>query len=334
MTKATFRVCIPIAVAASVLCVAAATAITFNEPGYAQHIVASIPGSQSNHFGGVVGGLDGNAYVVGGFRADAFRITPAGSVTVLTVGAASNLLGVGLIGSTLYVGQDSGRIDTLNIALPSPAPTLLTTVPGDLHGNGNADFAVAPAGFGAFGGQLISCNGGVYAVNPTTGVKTDIVVETSNHYSALDFGPNGVLYVADYENARVITVTATGTIAVFASLPGTAPDGLAVHPGTGNIYVADSSNSAILKITPAGVSNTFATDTPLDSGYFPSGLAFSADGGTLYYLTNEGSFQLAAITGFPASMANAIPVLGLAGLLALAALIAVVGAVVVRRALA
>ncbi len=312
-----------------------APAITFNEPGFNQQIVAPIPGGPSNHFGGVVIGPDGNAYVVGGLRLDAFRVTPAGVVTTLIVGATNYPLGVGIVGNTLYIGQSSGRIDILDISLPAPTGSVFTTVPGVLGGNGNADFAVAPPGFGAFGGQLIACNGGVYAIHPVTGVKTDIVVTGGGpKYSALDFGPDGTLYVADYNGAQILTVTSAGVVTPFASLPGADPDGLAVHQGTGDIYVANSNGNTIIKVTSGGVVTTFATEAYFDGGYYPSGLAFNGDNTVLYYLTNEGAFQLAAIDGFPAIAPLAlgeIPTMGEAGIVIFAVLLGLAAVAIIRR---
>jgi sugar lactone lactonase YvrE len=315
----------------------AAQGITFNEPGFTQQIVVDMPPGAGNHFGGIVVGPDGNAYIVGGFRPDVYRVTPAGALTTLVLGAGSNLLGVGMVGTTLYAGQDTGRIDTFDISLPAPTPSLLTTVPGALGGNGNADFALAPATFGAFGGQLIACNGGVYAIDPTTGAKTDIVVTGGGpKYSALDFGPDGTLYVADYSARQIITVTAAGVVTPFAALPTADPDGLAVHQGTGDIYVADSAASTIVKITAAGVVTTFATAAFFDGGYYPSGLAFNLDNTVLYYLTNEGAFQLAAIDGFPPvgplTLGN-IPTMGDAGIVVFIVLLSVAAVAIIRRSL-
>lgn len=334
MKSAIARGFLALSAAACMIAGAPALAITFNQPGYTQNTVATIPGAQQNSFGGVVMGPDGNLYVGGGFRTDAFRVTPAGAVTTLTLGTAG-ILGVGVVGNTLYVGQNGGRIDTFDISLPAPTATFLTTIAA-VNGNGNADFAVAPPGFGAFGGQLIASNGGVYVVNPATGAKTDIALSGTDHYSSLGFGPNGVLYVADYDNARVITVTAAGTTSVFADLPGTAPDGIAVHPGTGDIYVADSNLDQIIRITPAGVSSTFATNLGFDGGYYPAGFAFSTSGNILYYLTQENNlFQLAAIQGFasaaPPAVAVPVPVFGAPGGLILALLLAVAGVTGIRR---
>jgi sugar lactone lactonase YvrE len=329
------------ALAACLLGSRVASAITFNQPGYTQSILASLPAGNTA-YGGLVEGPDGNVYATGSGGPDVFRVTPVGGVTTLALGATSVLLGVGIVGNTLYAGQSSGRIDTFDISQPTPTATYLTTIGGTLNSNGNADFAVAPAGFGAYGGKLISCNGGVYAVDPVTGAKTDIFVGGGDHYSSLGFGPNGMLYVADYDAAQVLTVSAAGATSVFASLPGTFPDGLAVQPTTGDIYVIDSSNgyagaASILKITPAGVVSTFATNVSVSEGYYPSGLAFSNDGSTLYYLTVDQSsvLEVAAIKGFPAVAAANIPIpaVGPAGLLLLALLMAVAGAVMNRRAL-
>lgn len=322
--------CLSIACAAAMCMLAssAASAIAINPTGYTQSVVAATPGL-SYAFGGVVEGADGNIYVSGGYASDVYRVTPGGTVSTLTLGASANLLGVGVIGNTLYTGQNDGQIYTFDISLPSPTASYLATVPAT-SANTNADFAVAPAGFGAFAGKFIACDVGVYAVDPTTGARTDIFVGGGDHYSSLGFGPNGKLYVADYETGDIITVTAAGATSLLANVSGR-PDGLAVHPVTGDIYVADSNNQQIYKITPAGVVSTFATGIVFSSGYYPSGLAFSSTGSTLYYLAEDGSgVNLDKITGFP-TVSHPIPALSPTNLLVLALLIVAAGATLNRR---
>ena len=92
----------------------------------------------------------------------------------------------------------------------------------------------------------------------------------------------------------------TSTTGSFADAKGTAagfntPNGVAVHPTTGDIYIADQANNRIRKITTSGVVTTFAgtatassVDGAIATATFsaPKALIFDADG-TLYVLANN-----------------------------------------------
>jgi sugar lactone lactonase YvrE len=88
------------------------------------------------------------------------------------------------------------------------------------------------------------------------------------------------MYVANYVDGSVSTVTPAGVVSAFASgFDG--PDSLAVD-GSGNLYVANSGNGTVSEVTPAGIVSTFA------SGFVnPGGLAFDG-GGNLYVASHYG----------------------------------------------
>src|SRR6185312_5021509 len=67
-------------------------------------------------------------------------------------------------------------------------------------------------------------------------------------------GPDGSLYVADYENKRVLKIQ-NGTIRKVASATG--PTGVTVD-SAGNLFIADFAARVVHKVTQDGVSSVVA----------------------------------------------------------------------------
>ncbi|MBU2603117.1 MAG: cell wall-binding repeat-containing protein [Actinobacteria bacterium] len=94
-----------------------------------------------------------------------------------------------------------------------------------------------------------------------------------------EFGPSGVLYVADRDNHTIRAINALGTVTTLAGKPGIVgstngtgstarfdtPWDIAVSD-SGTIFVADTNNHTIRKITPAGVV-TLVAGQPGVSGF-------------------------------------------------------------------
>src|SRR6202022_3269478 len=87
---------------------------------------------------------------------------------------------------------------------------------------------------------------------------------------ALAMAPDGRIFVADFDNQRIRTLTADGTVGTLAGNgtvgyrdgPGNQamfddPSGLAVD-GSGNVIVADRENQRIRKVAPDGTVSTVA----------------------------------------------------------------------------
>ncbi|MEP6848835.1 MAG: hypothetical protein ABI999_08250 [Acidobacteriota bacterium] len=97
---------------------------------------------------------------------------------------------------------------------------------------------------------------------------------------------NGAVYVSDGQNGKILTVSATGTIAAFAQGLDT-PSGIAFDKN-GDLLVADSGTSSIKKIDDAGKVSTIAgidrnpgyADGNSDAAQFhaPIGIAAAGDG--------------------------------------------------------
>jgi len=101
-------------------------------------------------------------------------------------------------------------------------------------------------------------------------------------------GPDGSLYVADFENNLIRVVSNVGSeSSVVRTLPGSQgllkPSGVAVD-GAGNVFVGDHEHSAIVKIAPNGQVTTLASGIGK-----PRGVAVAPDG-TVYFASDTGHF--------------------------------------------
>ena len=311
-------------------------ASTLLEPGYSEVLLANV--ISNNSFGSMAQAVDGsgNIYVTGGFSSDVYKVTPAGVVTVFgTTGGSGSGLGMGIVGDTLYVGFESGDIRTMDLTAVSPSGVFFASIGG---GNDAMGMTIAPAGFGAFGGQLVvGSYNGISIVHPGTGAVTNLLSTPSDPHSDVAFTPSGELLATDYDNRRVTKVSAAGVESLFYSV-GSSIDGIAVHPGTGEIYVADSDTRAIVKIAADGLSSSvFASDALFDGGWFVSPIRFSTDAATLYYGAGSGTMNLYAISGFdgvgPAPLLEPVPSMSTWGLIVLAVFLGLMAFAARRRML-
>jgi len=122
--------------------------------------------------------------------------------------------------------------------------------------------------------------------------------------TAVALGPNGVIYIADTGNNRVLAV-GTGYFGSAGSGDGQflAPTGLAVDGG-GNVYVADQGNGRVQVFTPAGAFiDAFGAPGP-GAGQLasPSGLAYDA-GRSRVIVADSGNGRLQALEGVGADLA-------------------------------
>ena len=303
-------------------------ASTINEPGFSEELLANIPGAFGS-YGSLAVAIDasGNVYTTATSN-EVYKVTPAGVVSQFgTTGGNGLCLGMLVKGDTLYVGFDSGDIRTMDLTQPSPVGVLLASIGA---GNDAMGMAVAPAGFGTYGGQLVvGSYDGISIVDPDTGTVNVLLSTVDDPHSDVGFTPAGELLATDHDNSRIVSVSATGTESVFYAGP-SEPDGIAIHPGTGQVYVASSGSDSIVKIAPDGTSSSvFATGTDFDSGWFVSPLRFSADATTLYYGAGESQFDIYAISGFdgvgPDPLLEPVPSMSAWALIVLAVLLGFMG---------
>ncbi|GMU45655.1 MAG: hypothetical protein AMXMBFR26_04370 [Porticoccaceae bacterium] len=195
---------------------------------------------------------------------------------------------------------------------------------------------VAPASFGGFGSQLVvGTTSGVSVVDPGTGTET-VLWNAGTPISDVAFTLDGRLIVTRESTGELIELSTAGVPTPFATGLG-APDGIAVHPGTGDIYVTDPNSSTLWRVAPDGSPvSAFATGAAVDGGYFPSPIAFSVDGTALFYGTRENGTTIYRISGFPSVTAPgspaAIPVNDSLALLALVIGLALIGLLAMRSA--
>jgi hypothetical protein len=213
------------------------------------------------------------------------RVTRAGVQSVVATGFGGRyLLGVAYraANDTIYVLNDVGQIYTV----VNGTPTLFTTVTGS-----NA-ITIAPAGFGVYGGYVISAgqDGRIVAVEPTTGTTT--VIATTSQTSDLAFGPDGTLYVSGTTTVR--TVTAAGVVTTFAT-GFSAADGVTVAADNSRLFVADSTTDTVRQIALPGLGNTSLGSYDIDDGFFVGGIIAAPDN-TVFVLTGESSLTIRAFT--------------------------------------
>ena len=131
------------------------------------------------------------------------------------------------------------------------------------------------------------------AVSALAGTPGSLGSADGTGSNALFFQPVGIainsatnLYVADYFNNTIRTVTPNGTVTTVAGLPGIAgstdgantaarfsgPQGLAVN-AAGTVYIADTGNSLIRAMTPAGAVSTVAGSPSGGSADGPTSIA-------------------------------------------------------------
>lgn len=111
---------------------------------------------------------------------------------------------------------------------------------------------------------------------------------------------DNVVYVSDAQNDKVLVYNYTLTTKLYEFGGAGAgdgqfhtPNGIAVHPITGNVFVADALNDRIQEFTPLGVFvSKFGSDGS-GNGQFstPRGLAFSPDG-TKLYVSDTGNSRI------------------------------------------
>jgi hypothetical protein len=213
------------------------------------------------------------------------RIT--GTVTAVATGVSggSDLLGIAYYQGSIYVGDNNGNIYKVDPTTGSS--TLFTPISSPVNG-----IVIAPATFGSYGGQLIvaTYNGDIYAIDQSVASPTPVLIANIGAIaSALIFGSDGTLYVADHDDSSIVTVTAAGVVADFVTTGLNQPDGLAIDNSGGLLYVADSGDDTVYSVTiPGGIVST-VTSADFDSGWYPSPLICDPASNILLMGTGETS---------------------------------------------
>ncbi len=222
---------------------------------------------------------------------DEIRSLARDSCTVTTVAApvagAPDLLGIVYHDGWIYVGHTNSDIHRINPE--TGAGSVLSTVGSAVTGLG-----IAPAGFGDYGGQLIvaTYSGGIYALDLSDPAPVPVqLANTGTIASSMVFGSDGTLYIADYPNNKILTVTAGGTVADFATGLNQ-PDGLAINNEAGLLYVANVGDDTLKSVTiPGGVVTTMA-NYDFDGGWYPSPIIYDEVSSILLMGTGDSSMTI------------------------------------------
>lgn len=249
---------------------------------------------------------EGNLYVADAGNHRIRKVTPAGDVTTIA-GDASGYANGGALsasfkspyGVAVASNGDVYVADTGNHAIRKLSGGVVTTVAGgptkglvDEVGEAaefNQPFSLAIDGQGA----LYVADAGNHAIRKidmsdparpvvstlaggSLGTRDGAIADARfNTPNDVGFGPDGVLYVADFGNnsiraidlvKKTVRTVAGGSLAGFRNGTGTvaafnAPTGLTVA-SDGMIYVADNQNHRIRRITPAGEVISIAGQRP------------------------------------------------------------------------
>ncbi len=152
-------------------------------------------------------------------------------------------------------------------------------------------FVIAPQSFSAFGDNLLYTNAGhgqIYAYDVED--KSTVVVANlgETQSSAMTFGPDGTLYVGEYDANRISTVSVDGEITIFhQGLDRIA--GLAVSPDGTRLFVAHRGNWGQGWIDQLSIPDAVLTpifDYESYGGSLPAGLLVDGEDHVLYHGTD------------------------------------------------
>jgi sugar lactone lactonase YvrE len=180
----------------------------------------------------------------------------------------------------VYVGDDGGKIWATGTS-GSKFSERIDTGSAPITG-----LALAPEGFGSFGGSLIAAAGsaGIFRITTDDAPVAATLINPAEAYADVAFSGT-TLFALDATNGEVDVVSASGTRATLAGTAGgfSAPVGLAVDDGQGEILVADAGTDVLAALPVAGAAPTDRAPYDFDTSA-PSGIAY--DGvGTIAFVT-------------------------------------------------
>lgn len=253
-------------------------------PGYTINYLGTF--DNNNPYGGLAADAN-NVYMVGGASSNVYKYNISSGTFTNFFSRSGHNLSLLIQGTDLYVGGSLGQIWKVN---SSGSGTLFATVQTYVN-----TMVIAPAGWGSYGGQMIvATSSGIYALNMSTGVQTTIV--GSGTWDGLAWNAANEL-VATQNSSEVSKIASNGTVSGFFSV-GATVDSLVIHPGTGEIFTTSTTN--IYRTNANGTGTTsFISGLNISGGWYPSGIAFSPNGATMYYSeSNGGYYKLYSVTGF------------------------------------
>jgi hypothetical protein len=141
-----------------------------------------------------------------------------------------------LAGQFLAAGRTAGASTVTSQGAAISSTGAVTAIPSltNVGGNSWAGVAIAPSGFGTFGGTAFLANegpnsgpgpGGIYTLNPTNLAAPLFATITGGQPFGLAFAPAGFggvagnLLVSDSVSGKIWSVSPTGTVTLFATVP-------------------------------------------------------------------------------------------------------------------
>jgi hypothetical protein len=288
----------------------------------------------------------GNIFVTDTFNQRIRKVTSAGVVTTIATLPAAADASAGALGLTM---DSSGVMYASNTVthniLRITQAGVVTVVAGNSGTAGSADGTGTAATFNLPRGISVASNGTLYVADTENGIIRAIttagvvtthagspggsgnvdgtsLVARFNTPRGIAVSSTGTVYVADYNNCTIRSVSPGGAVSTFAGTvassqadacgstngTGTAakfsfPSGVAVD-STGNVFVADTTNNVIRKITPSGVTTTFAglvgssgsTDGTGSAARFSVPQGLTIDAVDNLYLADTGNHLIRKIT--------------------------------------
>ena len=265
-----------------------------NPFGQAAFSANCFPFSLTNSFGNIVFNYDGDLLIANSTDSIQLLNHISCNVTTLVIDSAENFRAVveDKIRNRVYAGSGSNNIFEIDPA--NDTSSLLANVGAFIN-----SIVLAPPGYGSYGGQLIvgTSNGDILAidqsvVNPSLNVISTVAGGT---VSNLVFGNDGTLYATDYDDFKIVTVAADGTLTDFATML-SFPDGLAIDNSGSRLFIAESGLDKLQAADiPSGALSIIGS-VNFGSGFAPSGLAYD-NNDTLMMITD--SIQIEARSTIP-----------------------------------
>jgi sugar lactone lactonase YvrE len=190
--------------------------------------------------------------------------TAFGAIQVVTQGATGLDFTLGS-GSTCTGTISAGNSCTVNVAFAPRAPGLRLGAVHLFDNSGNL-LATAPI-YGIGEGPAIAFGPGTLTTVPASGL--------SSNTQGVAVDAAGNVYIADYQNNKVMKVTPGGNQTTVTASGLNGPNGVAVD-GAGDVFITNVNGGGVVEVTPLGVQTVVST--PGLTLNQPSGIAMDGAG--------------------------------------------------------
>ncbi len=257
------------------------------EPATVRTITTSMPLTSNGRLGGVAVGPDGAVHV-SNFDRHVWRVGPDGRTILVsdqiqgssgnTVDAEGRLLQASFVGGRVLAFDADGAMSIVAEGLEGPVGLTIDAA-----------------------GELVVCN---CQGNSLSVVSADGVVRTLAAGplfacpNGITRGPDGALYVVNFNNPHVLRVDAGGEVAVLTTLSGRGNAHIAYAAGA--LYVSRIESHEVVRVTLngsfarwAGTGEPGLTDGPVGQATlaYPNGIAAASDGQSVFVDTLDGVWR-------------------------------------------